>query len=273
MFSVGECRGRRHPHPHSALRGAAVLLRLFGGSTALCDAKPGVCGSESHAGISRGNRDALELLRQSVLDLQRHRLDGIDAMKIVPLYTSNGDVAAYLSYPHIYNPLGEWIGFCTREREVYSVLGNYVGYLSDDQRILRQRSSSVLAATAAAAHQTAQAHPAGHGSPFADDARIDPKHYRCAARGTGTSAHGGYGRASSGPGMSSRAREAPASSRDSIESAARTTDPHRRKRPDGNHCRRKACSCIPHQHCAANAAGACQPCGQCARRLDLEANR
>jgi hypothetical protein len=63
-------------------------------------------------------------------------------MKVVPLYTTNGDVGAYLSYPHIYNGLGEWIGFCTKEREVYSVLGNYVGYLSDDQRILRQRSSS-----------------------------------------------------------------------------------------------------------------------------------
>ena len=64
-------------------------------------------------------------------------------MKVVPLYNTNGDVAAYLSYPHIYNTLGEWVGFCTREREVFSVLGNYVGYLSDDQRILRQRTSSV----------------------------------------------------------------------------------------------------------------------------------
>lgn len=63
-------------------------------------------------------------------------------MKVVPLYTTNGDVAAYLSYPHVFNALGEWIGFCTREREVYSVLGNYVGYLSDDQRLLRSRSSS-----------------------------------------------------------------------------------------------------------------------------------
>jgi hypothetical protein len=63
-------------------------------------------------------------------------------MKVVPLYTTKGDVAAYLSYPGIFNPLGEWVGFCTREREVYSVLGSYVGYLSDDQRLLRQRSGS-----------------------------------------------------------------------------------------------------------------------------------
>jgi hypothetical protein len=65
-------------------------------------------------------------------------------MKVVPLYTTTGEPAAYLAYPHIYNSLGEWIGFCTRERETYSVLGNYVGYLSEDQRILRQRSGSLL---------------------------------------------------------------------------------------------------------------------------------
>jgi hypothetical protein len=63
-------------------------------------------------------------------------------MKIVPIYTSSGDVAAYLLYPHIYNTTGEWIGFCTAEREAFSILGNYVGYLSDDQRILRQRTLS-----------------------------------------------------------------------------------------------------------------------------------
>jgi len=63
-------------------------------------------------------------------------------MKIVPIYTSNGDVAAFLLYPYIYNTVGEWIGFCTAEREAFSVLGNYVGYLSDDQRILRQRTLS-----------------------------------------------------------------------------------------------------------------------------------
>ena len=63
-------------------------------------------------------------------------------MKVVPLYSSKGDVGAYLVYPHLFNVVGEWIGFCTREREVYSVLGNYVGYLSEDHRILRARTLS-----------------------------------------------------------------------------------------------------------------------------------
>src|SRR5512136_1164578 len=61
-------------------------------------------------------------------------------MKLVTLYTSKGDAGALLGYPHIFNPAGEWIGFVTASRDVYSVLGNYVGYLSDDRRILRPRT-------------------------------------------------------------------------------------------------------------------------------------
>ena len=62
------------------------------------------------------------------------------AGKLIPLYTSPGDLGAYLKYPYLYNPQGEWIGFVTRSREVYSVLGNYVGMLAKDRRILRKRS-------------------------------------------------------------------------------------------------------------------------------------
>ena len=60
--------------------------------------------------------------------------------KLIPIYTSRGDLGAYLVYPYLHNPQGEWIGFVTPEREVYSVLGNYVGVLSKDRRILRKRS-------------------------------------------------------------------------------------------------------------------------------------
>lgn len=58
---------------------------------------------------------------------------------IIPLYTSRGDVEAFLVYPYLFNRLGEWIGWVTAGREVYSVLGAYVGQLSDDRRILRKR--------------------------------------------------------------------------------------------------------------------------------------
>jgi hypothetical protein len=60
----------------------------------------------------------------------------------IPIYTTIGDLEAFLVYPMIYNRAGEWIGFVTVEREVYSVLGVYVGWLSDDPRILRKRSYS-----------------------------------------------------------------------------------------------------------------------------------
>ena len=60
--------------------------------------------------------------------------------KPIPIYTTPGDFEAFLLYPMIYNLSGEWIGFVTTEREVYSVYGDYVGWLSDDPRILRKRS-------------------------------------------------------------------------------------------------------------------------------------
>ncbi len=66
------------------------------------------------------------------------------ARKLIPIYTSRGDVEAFLLYPHLFNLLGEWIGFVTPKREVYSVLGYYVGYLTDDRRILRKRATSTL---------------------------------------------------------------------------------------------------------------------------------
>ncbi len=58
---------------------------------------------------------------------------------IIPVYTTKGDAEAFLVYPYLYNRLGEWIGWVTPKREVYSVLGHYVGDLSDEPRILRKR--------------------------------------------------------------------------------------------------------------------------------------
>jgi len=58
----------------------------------------------------------------------------------VPIYTTVGDVEAFMIYPFLFNRLGEWIGFVTPERDVYSVHGEYVGWLNSDPRILRKRS-------------------------------------------------------------------------------------------------------------------------------------
>lgn len=64
--------------------------------------------------------------------------------KLIPLYTSKGDVEAFLAYPYIFNRTGDWIGFITPKKEIYSVLGYYVGYLTDDKRILGRRATNTL---------------------------------------------------------------------------------------------------------------------------------
>ena len=64
--------------------------------------------------------------------------------RIIPIYNSQGDVDAYLQYPYLFNRLGEWIGWVTRQREVYSVLGSYVGFLTNDPRIVRKRADDAL---------------------------------------------------------------------------------------------------------------------------------
>ena len=58
--------------------------------------------------------------------------------KTIPIYTTRGDVEAFLVYPYLYNLMGEWIGFVTQKRDVYSIYGQYVGWVSDDPRILRK---------------------------------------------------------------------------------------------------------------------------------------
>jgi hypothetical protein len=63
---------------------------------------------------------------------------------IVPIYTSRGDPDAYLVYPHLYNRMGEWIGWVTADRQVYSVLGYYVGELTAEPRIVRKRITASL---------------------------------------------------------------------------------------------------------------------------------
>ncbi|KXK12157.1 MAG: hypothetical protein UZ14_CFX002002511 [Chloroflexi bacterium OLB14] len=64
--------------------------------------------------------------------------------KIIPIYTTQGDPEAFLQYPYLFNRNGEWIGFVTSQREVYSVLGEYIGILTNDPRIVRTRSTATL---------------------------------------------------------------------------------------------------------------------------------
>ena len=63
---------------------------------------------------------------------------------IIPIYTTKGDAEAFLVYPYIFNRNGDWIGFVTPQREIYSVIGDYVGTLTNDPRIVRKRATSTL---------------------------------------------------------------------------------------------------------------------------------
>ena len=65
-------------------------------------------------------------------------------MALIPIYDSKGDANAFFEYPYVFNRNGDWIGFVTPSREVYSVLGYYVGYLTNDPRILRKRATATL---------------------------------------------------------------------------------------------------------------------------------
>jgi hypothetical protein len=60
--------------------------------------------------------------------------------RIIPIYASNGEAAAFLVFPYLFNRSGEWIGWVTPKREVYSVMGYYVGTLTKDPRITRKRA-------------------------------------------------------------------------------------------------------------------------------------
>jgi hypothetical protein len=64
--------------------------------------------------------------------------------RIIPIYSSRGEAEAFLVFPHLFNRNGEWIGVVTPQRDVYSVLGNYVGFLTNDPRIVRKRAEDAL---------------------------------------------------------------------------------------------------------------------------------
>ena len=60
------------------------------------------------------------------------------------IYTSRGDWGAFLLYPYLFNPTGEWIGWATPQKEIFNLDGSYVGSISPDQRILRKKSLDVI---------------------------------------------------------------------------------------------------------------------------------
>jgi hypothetical protein len=56
-----------------------------------------------------------------------------------PIYRSDGEWVAVYDKGHLFNVDGEWLGFVVG-REVFDAGGLYLGFLSNDRRLLRQRS-------------------------------------------------------------------------------------------------------------------------------------
>jgi hypothetical protein len=67
-------------------------------------------------------------------------MDDFPNRPLIPIYSSRGDVEAFLVYPYVYNRQGDWIGWISIDRKVYSIYGHYAGWLSEDRRILRRQS-------------------------------------------------------------------------------------------------------------------------------------
>ena len=63
---------------------------------------------------------------------------------LIPIYNTKGDAEVFLKYPYLFNRNGDWVGFVTPAREVYSVLGEFVGSLTNDPRIVGKRATSGL---------------------------------------------------------------------------------------------------------------------------------
>ena len=63
---------------------------------------------------------------------------------VIPIYTTRGDAEAFLSYPYLFNRMGEWVGWVTPGRDVYSIIGVYIGELTAEPRIIRKKITSTL---------------------------------------------------------------------------------------------------------------------------------
>ena len=95
-------------------------------------------------------------------------------MALIPIYTSKGDAEAFLDYPHLFNRNGDWIGWVTPKRDVYSVLGHYVGYLTNDPRISKKTRHVHAQTSTSTTCPAEKSLSACDSSPCPNDERVDP---------------------------------------------------------------------------------------------------
>lgn len=63
---------------------------------------------------------------------------------MIPIYRSDGEWVAVYDKGHLFSVEREWLGFVIG-REVFDPSGDYLGFLSDDHRLLRKRTLRELA--------------------------------------------------------------------------------------------------------------------------------
>ncbi len=58
---------------------------------------------------------------------------------MIPIYRTDGDWVAVYENGHLFNVDAVWLGFVIG-REVFDTVGQYLGFMSDDRRLLRKRT-------------------------------------------------------------------------------------------------------------------------------------
>ena len=61
-------------------------------------------------------------------------------MSVRYLFNTSGNYVAFVNDDNIFTPDAEWLGFIRDGNEVYSKKGQFVGYLMDDDRIVRNKT-------------------------------------------------------------------------------------------------------------------------------------
>ena len=96
-------------------------------------------------------------------------------MALIPIYTSRGDAEAFLDYPYLFNRIGDWIGWVTPKRDVYSVLGTLCR-IFDERSTHPAKTHHIHAQTSASTACCAEKILCTRDdSPCSHDERVDPE--------------------------------------------------------------------------------------------------
>src|SRR6266508_4374766 len=56
------------------------------------------------------------------------------------IYDTSGRYVAFITDGHLFNPGGDWLGFIANGNEVYQHDGTFAGYVTGDDRVVRNRA-------------------------------------------------------------------------------------------------------------------------------------